>query len=73
MFEGGKIPPSLKGNGLKQKLIDYLKSHPNNKFVLNIKEFDCETDVLNLLDKTIKQILQDVNCNNDTFGINIIE
>ena len=72
MFEGGKIPNELKGNRLKQKLVDYLIDNPDKTFNLNLRQLKTNTDCIGLLREYLDKISKDVGREN-IFNINITE
>ena len=71
MFEGKEIPKELKGNMLKQKLEDYLKAHPKDKYTLNIKNLPNETGCTELLQNHIAKLTEDLKLPKDMFTIKI--
>lgn len=72
MFEKGKIPKELKPNRLKQKLEDYLKANPNNKYVLNVKNIPGETGHIESLQSYLEKLTDDLLLTKDMFKINVI-
>ena len=73
MFEGKEIPKELKGSMLKQKLEDYLKSHPNDKYTLNIKNLPDETGCTKLLQDYLAKLTEDLKLPKDMFKIQCME
>jgi hypothetical protein len=72
MFENGIIPKELKGNRLKQKLEDYLKANPKQKYVLNIKNIPGETGHIELLQSYLEKLTDDLQLPKDMFKINVL-
>ncbi|MBR1616635.1 hypothetical protein IJ670_00640 [bacterium] len=58
MFENNQVPKELKGSKILQKLQTYLESHPDKKYVLNVKG---SQDDINLLKQCIDKINTDAN------------
>jgi len=73
MFENSEIPKELKRNQLRQKLTEYLKNNPNQKYILNLKKFKTDTDINKILKETLDKLIKDAQIENNPFEINFIE
>ncbi len=73
MFEGLPKPSELKGSRIRQKLYDYIKSNPDDKYEISVIPICANTDLIKVLDETVKKISIDTLNRDDVFKINIIE
>jgi hypothetical protein len=71
MFEQKKVPQELKGSRLKQKLKDYLIANPNNQYEINIKNISGKTNCIELLQKYLNKLTEEMKLKKDTFKINV--
>jgi len=73
MFENSEIPKELKGNKLRQKLTEYLKNNPNQKYILNLKEFKTYSNINEILNETLNELIKNAQLEKNPFEINFIE
>lgn len=70
MFENfDEIP--IKGKAQEQKLKDYLITHPEQKYVINVSDIEAEADCVSLLKETCKKLSMETLGRDDIFIINV--
>ena len=72
MFEDEKIPCEFSGSDKRQKLENYIITHPDKKYILNLRLPDCKADVVQLLKEVLSEISKKTGIDNN-FEINIVE
>ena len=71
MFENSRVPLCLKGSHQREKLNAYLKSNPDKKYEINVKNIASKADCVELLKETLSKISTDALNRDDVFEVNV--